>query len=197
LNDGLGVARERPGARMSDAPTLLTCLWYFVFPVWLLAGVGDYLCHRMTRIEETSGFPESLLHAVEAAELGLPLFLGLFLEINALVLLAMIAGVIAHTATALWDTSYADKRRRITPLEQHIHSYLEILPMGALGIAALSHWDAFQSLLGIGDAMADFGLRWKAEPIPPPKLALAIGLILVVQGLPLLEELRRTSRRMR
>jgi hypothetical protein len=30
-------------------------LMYFVLPVWLAAGFADYLCHRATCIETTSG----------------------------------------------------------------------------------------------------------------------------------------------
>ena len=34
-------------------------LMYFVMPLWLAAGFADYLCHRATHIERTSGWKES------------------------------------------------------------------------------------------------------------------------------------------
>ena len=36
----------------------------FMLPLWLLAGLGDWLCHRRARIERTSGAPESGMHVV-------------------------------------------------------------------------------------------------------------------------------------
>jgi hypothetical protein len=172
---------------------LLGFLWYVLFPVWLGAGVGDYLCHRRSAIEHTSGFRESLLHALQAAELGVPLLAGLLLEIDALVLLLMFACVLAHTATAVWDVSYTTPRRHISPAEQHIHSYLEILPMIAVAIVAIVHRDALGPLAGAETGL-DFGIRLKANPAGAAELALVLGLVFCVQTLPLLEELRRTAR---
>ena len=63
---------------------LLGFLWYGLFPVWLIAGFADYLCHRKSDIGRTSGFRESLLHLLQSFEVGFPLLAGLFLEINAL-----------------------------------------------------------------------------------------------------------------
>jgi hypothetical protein len=107
-------------------------LLYFLFPLWILAGIADYLCHRRTLIEHTSGRTESVLHVVQAVEIGIPLLAGLFLEINSLVLAIMIAAVIAHTLTAIWDTSYTQRLRYISPFEQHVHSHLEYIPIAAV-----------------------------------------------------------------
>jgi hypothetical protein len=35
-----------------------------LLPIWVLAGVADYLWHRRTRIETTSGTEESLTHTL-------------------------------------------------------------------------------------------------------------------------------------
>jgi hypothetical protein len=46
-----------------------------------------------------------------------------------MVILAMIVCLLAHQATAMWDVSYAYRRREIRPTEQHVHSFLEMLPL--------------------------------------------------------------------
>ena len=104
-------------------------LMYFILPVWLAAGFADYLCHRATSIETTSGPRESLLHLLQFAEMAVPTFAAIFLEINALVILVMIVCLLLHEATAIWDVSYAYPLREITPTEQHVHSFLEMLPL--------------------------------------------------------------------
>jgi len=46
---------------MLSDPTVLI-LMYFVLPIWLLSGFADWLCHRATHIETTTGAKESLIH---------------------------------------------------------------------------------------------------------------------------------------
>jgi threonine/homoserine/homoserine lactone efflux protein len=84
----------------------LALLMYFVLPLWVLAGLADYLCHRATDIEHTSGWRESLLHLVLLAEAGVPLLAALFLEINALVILLMIGGLVLHELTVWLELRY-------------------------------------------------------------------------------------------
>src|SRR5438045_5097737 len=102
-------------------------LMYIVLPVWLVAGLSDYLCHRASRIECTSGPKESLLHVAQFAEVGLPLLAALFLEINAGVILLMVLCLFLHQATAIWDVRYASGTRTVSPVEQHIHGVLEMI----------------------------------------------------------------------
>ena len=85
---------------------------------------------------------ESALHLLLYLLIAVPLGLALFLETNALLLAFMAACVLAHMAVSLWDTSYAQPRRHISPLEQQIHSYLEMLPVFALALAIVLHWEA-------------------------------------------------------
>ena len=67
-------------------------LLYFTIPLWVVVGLLDYAAHRKTSIETTAGTKESLIHALMMTEAGLPMVLGLFLEINAgLILLMMLA----------------------------------------------------------------------------------------------------------
>src|SRR4051812_25812780 len=139
-------------------------LMYFVLPLWLAAGFADYLCHRATHIERTSGWNESALHLIQFSEMALPILAALFLQINAGVILLMLACLILHQATAYWDLRYASTSRQITPLEQQIHSFLEMLPLMGILIVIALHWDQFVSLLGMGKP--DFRFMLKSEPLP-------------------------------
>src|SRR4051812_30643770 len=141
-------------------------LLYFIMPVWFLAGLADYLCHRATDIEHTSGFKESLLHLLMFAEIAAPLLACLFLEINALVFLVMIAGFLLHEATSLWDVSYAIDKRYVSPLEQHVHSFLEMIPLMAGAFVAVMHWGQLLALFGLGSEPARFAIEWKQSPLP-------------------------------
>jgi hypothetical protein len=100
--------------------------------LWVLAGSLDYICHRRTKIETTSGPTESIIHTLMMTEAGIPMLLGLYLEVNAGVILLMIAAFFAHAGTAIWDVAYVVERRKVTPNEQHVHSFLEVLPFCAV-----------------------------------------------------------------
>lgn len=169
-------------------------LMYFIVPLWLAAGVADWLIHRRAGIEHNAGPKESMLHLLMLAEMGLPVLAVLFLQVNALVLLFMIAAFLVHEATAMWDVSYAVTRRVVTPLEQHIHSFLEMLPLMALSMVALLHWPQFTALLGIGPETADFSLRWKESPLPRYYVLWLMAAIVLFELLPYGEEFLRTLR---
>ena len=179
---------------MNTQQLLVDCLLYAVLPLWLLAGLADYWCHRRTAISVTSGFHESALHLLQAAQIGIALLAGLFLEINAAVLAVTLTCLVAHTATAAWDVSYTFGRRHIPPFEQQVHGYLEVLPFMAASVVAILYWPQFLALLGMGDIPADFSLRLKSSPIPARHLITIIAAVLVLDFIPLLEELRRTWR---
>src|SRR5216110_2925027 len=57
-------------------------LQYFVIPIWMAAGLADWLCHRASDIEHTGGVLESLLHLLMLAEVGVPTLGALFLEVT-------------------------------------------------------------------------------------------------------------------
>src|SRR6185295_19974527 len=97
-----------------DSGAAQAVLMYFILPLWLAAGFADYLCHRASSIELTSGYKESLLHLLMFCEVGVPLLAAIFFEFNALVIATMIVGFIAHQLTSLWDTSVANDKRRVT-----------------------------------------------------------------------------------
>jgi hypothetical protein len=167
-------------------------LMYVVVPVWLVAGLADYMCHRSARIEETSGVFESLLHLLQFAQVGMPLLAALFLEINAAILLLMMVGLVLHQATAVWDVRYANDTRRVAPVEQHIHGVLEMTPAIATAIVAILHWPQFLSLFGVGEAR--FALALKNPPLPAWYLWSVMLAVLAFGVLPYGEELLRTLR---
>jgi hypothetical protein len=172
-------------------------LMYFILPLWLMAGFADYLCHRATRIESTSGPKESMLHLLQLAEVGVPVLAAIFLEINALIIAMMIVALLLHEATSLWDTSYADTRRDVTPIEQHVHSFLDMLPLMGLLIIVGLHWPQFQALFGLGDEAPQFALRLKPEPLPWTYVAAILVAVVVLAIIPFTEELLRGLRTQR
>jgi hypothetical protein len=167
-------------------------LMYFILPAWLVAGFADYLCHRATHIESTSGPKESLLHLLQFAEMAVPTLAAIFLEINALIILIMIVCLLLHEATAIWDVSYAYATRTVTPTEQHIHSFLEMLPLMGLLIIITLHWPQFLALFGLGNESAQFGIRIKDGPPSAMYVAIVLSLVLLFEVLPYLEEFART-----
>jgi len=178
---------------MGADEVLRVLLMYVVLPLWLAAGFADYLCHRATHIEETSGWKESLLHLAQFAEMGLPVLAALFLEITSAVILLMIVALILHQATAMWDVHYANQLREVMPIEQHVHSVLEMIPFAGFLMVIALHWNAFTALFGVGSA--DFSLTLKSEPLPVAYIATMLGLTLLFEVLPYFEELVRGLRR--
>ena len=114
-------------------------LGYGALPAWLLAGGADWLCHRRARIEATSGSGESAIHIALFLQIAIPALLGLWFTINTLLFTLMAFGVLAHTLTSWWDTTYAQPRRFISPFEQQIHGWLEMWPLFALVLVGLLH----------------------------------------------------------
>lgn len=173
---------------MDAAHATRVLLLFFVVPLWLLAGIADWLCHRRTDIQHTSGVKESLIHLLMLAEMGVPVLAALVLDINALVLAIMVVAFVAHEATALWDVAYASTRRRIMPIEQHVHSFLEMLPLMGLAFVASLYWPQALALVGLGPEPADWGIRLKAAPLPLAYLGTVLGAIVVLEILPFAEE---------
>lgn len=170
-------------------------LMYFVLPLWLVAGFADYLCHRAAHIERTSGWKESALHLLQFAEMAVPVLAALFLEITSAVILLMIVCLILHEATAIWDVRYAAATREVTPTEQHIHSFLEMLPLMGLLLVIALYWPAFAALFGVGSP--DFSFRWKQQQLPVAYIVTMLTLTALFEVLPYLEEFLRTLRHRR
>jgi hypothetical protein len=157
-------------------------LMHLVFPLWVAAGLLDWVCHRRTGIERTSGLKENLLHLLMSAEVGLAMLAVALLEIDAAVLLIVLLAFVVHELTVYWDLHYTTPLRLVGPFEQMVHSFLEILPLLSL------------ALFGFGPAAADFSLRPKSEPWPPVFLAGGLLAALLLNAVPLLEETWRCWR---
>jgi hypothetical protein len=100
------------------------------------------------------------------AEASVPVLCGMFLEVTSPVLALMMVSVLLHDATALWDVSYAVGRREVSPVEQHVHSFLEMVPAAAVGFISILHWPQVLALFGISERRPDWGLRRKRQPLP-------------------------------
>jgi hypothetical protein len=171
-----------------------TFLMKVVMPVWLAAGIADWACHRATGIEKTTGPKESLMHLAMLNEAAIPVIAGMFLEITSPVLALMIVSALLHDATALWDVQYAVTGREVTYIEQHVHSYLEMVPLAAIAFISVLHWPQLLALLGIGKQRPDWGIRWKRRPLPWRYTAAMLGMQVGLEWLPYVEELVRTIR---
>lgn len=146
----LGVHRHPPmriPERASDTQTaLLRYIMYGMLPAWFLPALLDWNQHRRSRIESTSGTRESLIHLLMMAEVGAPLTLALLCEVNPLVLTIALSAIAAHEATALWDVSLAEPSGRdVTTFEQHVHSFLESMPIMAASALGCLHWREVRS----------------------------------------------------
>lgn len=186
----------RPSAGLDEQGRALTrgVLQGFVIPLWTVAGIADWWCHRATAIEETTGLKETLIHLTMLGEAAVPLIGGLALEIDAPLLGLMVAAFFLHEATAMWDVSYAVTARDVTPLEQHVHSFLEMVPLMAVAFVSLLHWPQLRALAGLEVEAPHPLVRRKREPLSMPYIAGTLGTMLLVEVLPYLEEAWRDWR---
>ncbi len=127
-------------------------LWHWFYLLWLGAGALDFWLHRRSCIERTSGVRESALHLAQLAILGLGVVLWLLLPQSTGLCVGLTILVVVHAVVGYWDTRVAFPRRTITPLEQHVHSIMDIAPWVAL---AATCWPM---LSGTG-----------LEPVPAPR----------------------------
>lgn len=166
-------------------------MMYVLLPFWFVPGILDWIWHRQTRIETTSGTTESFIHALMMTEVGIPILMGLFLEINAGVFALMIAAALIHEATAFWDVGFAVSRRVVAPREQHTHSLLEVIPLAAISFLACLHPQQFASLFGAGPEKPCFAIRLKRPALPVPYVASILGSVALFIAAPYTEEILR------
>ncbi len=173
---------------------LRRALLYGLLPFWVLPGLLDWALHRRAKIERNAGTHESLTHVLMTNIIGVPITAALLCDINALVLTLMIGGAFAHEAVVVWDVGYANGRREVSPLEQHTHSFLEVLPFAAATLAICLKPTQFAAIFGRGDEPA----RWSFAPKDPPLSTRYVVTILGCVGslvvLPYVEEFVRCYR---
>ena len=145
-----------------------------LFVLWLMAGALDFHFHRRTDIAHTSGLRESVLHGLQLALIGAGVLA--WLAFAPTWGLAAVLGVLvmAHAAVGYLDTASADRRRRISPAEQHVHSILDMAPWIFL------IWILWRS-------QAQWALVW--QPAPASVWAASVLSAALVVGAPWLYEL--------
>ncbi|WP_406320454.1 diguanylate cyclase [Streptomyces sp. NBC_00519] len=188
-----GISTGGGTVDVGDATTRY--LLYGLLPSRFVPGLADSVMHRRSRIEDAAGTKESLIHALMMTEVGIPIALTLRYEVNPLLLSVQLGGAAVHEATALRDVRTAVRSdREVTPLEQHVHSFLESLPFGALSALMCLHADQVKALLRGGGHPG----AWRPVPRRRPLsrgclagIAVAIGTCV---ALPYGEELLRCVR---
>ncbi|MGW1068318.1 diguanylate cyclase [Streptomyces aureus] len=135
-----------------------------LLPLWVVPGLADWWMHRRTHIERTSGTRESAVHALMMTEAGVPVVMGLLARVNPLVLTVMGTAAAAHGATAVYDVSLAVGEREVRPIEQHIHSFLEVVPLTALAFTACLYPDQVRATLRGGRTADDWRLLPQKRP---------------------------------
>jgi hypothetical protein len=163
---------------------LSALLIWIIYPLWLVAGAGDYLCHRKTDIERTSGVSESWLHVAQFGCLALALACAVLLQISAAVFVVMVVLVLTHSALSYIDVRYADGRRRILPIEQTIHGFMDVLPLMVLALLGVQYWQEIRA----------GSMAFTVRPSIELDRVLLLSSFAVLAGLPVLEELLRTLR---
>jgi hypothetical protein len=148
------TAASRTGRRAAKPAYIqdatIRYLLYGLVPAWVVPAAADWALHRRTKIEETAGARESAIHLAMMSEVGLPAVAALTCEVDPALLAAMLAGAAAHEATALWDVHAAqDAGRTVSVVEQHVHSFLEALPLTGLSIIACLHPDQVRALAAV------------------------------------------------
>jgi hypothetical protein len=79
----------------------------------------------------------------------------------------------------------------VTPVEQHVHSFLELVPLMALICLAALHWSQFTALFGFGHEAADLTLKPKGPPLPSIYVVAVLIGVTFFEALPFAEELVR------
>lgn len=171
---------------MNERELLQALLLWGLYPAWLLAGAGDYLCHRLTDIEHTSGVTESWLHLLQFVSLLIAFAAVVFLQLNVVVYGLIVVLVVVHSVLAHMDVSYTDGRRHISPFEQLVHGFMDVLPLVAVALIGVLHWSAITGPL-------DGPLLSLRAPLDLGRVLL-VGSFAVLAGVPILEELARTRR---
>lgn len=153
---------------------------YTAYLLWLVAGLADFVCHRLSNIPITSGIRESTYHLVQVALIGSGAFVWLALEPGWDVFKLCSLLAICHAVVGYLDTKSAYGVRPITPAEQHIHSVLDIAPWVALALMA---W-----LIASDDWLPAVGFGLRSDPLP---LQIWLGTLApagLLVGLPVLAE---------
>lgn len=98
------------------------------------------MCHRATKIEQTSGLFESFLHAAMGIQIAIPIMLCLLFRIDQGILIICLMVWLLHELVAHTDVHFAAPKRHISIWEMHAHNYLATLPLYMLSIIFIVNW---------------------------------------------------------
>jgi len=165
-----------------------------ILGLWVAAGFADWWCHRRTRIEQTSGTAEALCHWLLLLQMGTAITLCTLFQPTLLLLVLLLCLWLAHQSITFMELRWVCPVRDVTPGEQMIHSFLEVLPVAGMLLlsipvvdSALQEDSAAAAWTLERRALAD--VAWRAEAWP----ALIFACV-AFNGLPYLEELWRCLR---
>ena len=184
-----------PTPRRRDVDTLArSFMTYVLLPAWVVPGVLDWYWHRQTKIECNAGAHESATHLLMGLEAGAGIVMGLFLEVDAGVIAAMLGAALLHEATVIYDVAYAAPRRPIEPREQHTHSFLEALPFVVAAFGAVANPEQARAMIGLGPAKPKWRLRFQRPALALPRMLTILAVAGLAGMLPHVEELVRCLR---
>ncbi|RYF49291.1 MAG: diguanylate cyclase [Comamonadaceae bacterium] len=149
----------------------------------MLAGLMDWWCHKHTAIEATSGRRESALHLVMFIQVGTGVLAAMWLQVNLGLLALLIFLFLLHEFTTWLELRFVVERRDVRPIEQMVHSFMELLPLAALFLMA-----------GLYDGSGQWALRLKDEPLPAMYIVVAGAAVTLLNVVPLMEEAWRCAR---
>jgi hypothetical protein len=186
-SDPHGMIRRKLQSRSVLKRRARSFFLFVALPAWLGPGLLDWWCHRRTHIEEprNGGTKESLVHSAMFAEAGIPLLLAAALEMNPLLITLMTTAAAIHEATAMFDVRVAfESDRHVTQFEQHVHSFLEVMPFWIVPLMVLLHEPATKR----------WSLTRRSSALSKRDIALIAAGVALLGALPYSEELVRCLR---
>lgn len=182
---------------METRDLVIQLILYVILPLWGLSGFADWVCHRITRIERTSGLWESFMHSVMGLQVGIPIALCVLYEVNVMVLLICFAALVLHEVVAHMDVHFAAPKREILIWEVHAHNFLATIPFYTFALIAVLKWDVVIQTITL-DWAGGFGFVQRAVPIGGSGyLPGYLAFMAVVCVFPYIEELWRCYRALR
>ena len=145
-----------------------TLLIVVVLPLWWAAGALDWASHRRSGIAQNAGVRESTLHLAMLAEGGVPVVSLLYFEVDAWLLLLCAACFTLHELTVWADLRWVQARRTVTPFEQMVHSFQELMPLTGLLLLATSHGPQVLAVFGAGGESAIWTPRPRSVSLSLP-----------------------------
>ncbi len=149
---------------MDEATLVLNVILYVLLPLWGIAGMLDWWCHRNTEIEKTSGLKEAYIHCLMGVQICIPLVLSLLFEVNVLIMLLCFVALIAHEVVAHYDVHFATGKREISIWEVHAHNYLATLPFFLILLIIVRKWEVFLDMATLNWS-GGFSIEWRKEPL--------------------------------